>query len=58
MAMQGLTESLRGNINSGIDSLVGDTAKQPRDEAIARAGDREFMNKEFEKKGTVHKNFN
>ncbi|KAK5653966.1 hypothetical protein OQA88_7642 [Cercophora sp. LCS_1] len=53
----GLTESLRGNINSAIDSLVGDTEKAPRDEAIARAGDREFMNKEFEKKGTMHKNF-
>ncbi|KAK0657997.1 hypothetical protein B0T16DRAFT_489025 [Cercophora newfieldiana] len=54
----GMTESLRGNINSGIDSLVGDTEKLPRDEAIARAGDREVLNKEFEKKGTVHKNFN
>ena len=52
----GLTESLRGNIMSGVDSLVGDKEKQPRDEAIARAGDREFMNKEFEKKGTIHKN--
>jgi hypothetical protein len=53
-----MTESLRGNINSGIDSQVGDTEKLPRDEAIARAGDREFLNKEFEKKGTIHKNFN
>ncbi|KAK3390135.1 hypothetical protein B0H63DRAFT_507542 [Podospora didyma] len=52
----GLTESLRGNIMSGVDSLVGDKTKQPRDEAIARAGDREFLNKEFAKKGTVHKN--
>ncbi|KAK0631328.1 hypothetical protein B0T14DRAFT_501508 [Immersiella caudata] len=54
----GITESLRGNINSGIDTLVGDTEKLPRDEAVARAGDREVLNKEFEKKGTVHKNFN
>jgi hypothetical protein len=53
-----VTESLRGNINSAVDSLLGDKEKLPRDEAIAAAGDREVLNKEFEKKGTVHKNFN
>ena len=53
-----MTESLRGNINSAVDSLVGDEEKLPRDEAIARAGDQEVLDKEFVKKRTVHKNFN
>ncbi|KAK1752743.1 hypothetical protein QBC47DRAFT_389191 [Echria macrotheca] len=53
----GLTESLRGNINSAIDSLVGDKTKQPYDEAVAREGEREVLTKEFGKQGTVHKNF-
>ncbi|KAK4161612.1 hypothetical protein QBC43DRAFT_323314 [Cladorrhinum sp. PSN259] len=51
----GLGESLRGNIMSGIDSLVGDKEKQPVHEAIARGGEREFLNKDFEKKGTMDK---
>ncbi|KAK3360580.1 hypothetical protein B0T25DRAFT_578481 [Lasiosphaeria hispida] len=39
---------------SGVDIFVGDEDKLlPRDKAIARAGDREFMNKEFEKKGSI-----
>jgi hypothetical protein len=40
---------------SGVDSLVGDTAKQPEHEAIAASGDREVLTKEFERKGTLHK---
>ncbi|KAK1830991.1 hypothetical protein QBC39DRAFT_372302 [Podospora conica] len=51
----GVTESLRGNIMSGVDSLVGDKAKQPEHEAIAAAGDREVLDKEFVRKGTLHK---
>ncbi|KAK4167819.1 hypothetical protein QBC43DRAFT_361382 [Cladorrhinum sp. PSN259] len=54
-SIPGLGESLRGNIMSGIDSLVGDKQKQPEHEAIARGGEREFMNKEFERKGTMDK---
>lgn len=53
--MQGIGESLRGNIMSGVDSLVGDKQKQPQHEAIAAGGDREVLNKEFERKGAVHK---
>lgn len=52
---QGLGESLRGNINSAIDSLTGDKTKQAHDEEVARGGYREFANKEFEKKGTMDK---
>lgn len=55
VCVQGIGESLRGNIMSGVDSLVGDKEKQPRHEAIAAGGDREVLNKEFERKGGVHK---
>jgi hypothetical protein len=48
-------ESLRGNINSAIDSFTGDTAKQAHDEEVARGGFREVANKDFEKKGTSDK---
>lgn len=51
----GIGESLRGNINSAIDSLTGDKAKQAHDEEVARGGFREVANKEFEKKGTTDK---
>ncbi|RKU39749.1 hypothetical protein DL546_000233 [Coniochaeta pulveracea] len=51
----GVGESLRGNINSAIDSFTGDTTKQAHDEEVARGGFREVANKEFEKKGTTDK---
>lgn len=46
----GVGESLRGNINSAIDSFTGDTAKQAQDEETARRGFREVQGKQFERK--------
>ncbi|TPX06805.1 uncharacterized protein E0L32_002301 [Thyridium curvatum] len=51
----GIGESLRGNINSAIDTLTGDHTEKAKDEEVARGGFREFANKEFEKKGTTDK---
>ncbi|KAB5559578.1 hypothetical protein GE09DRAFT_1113447 [Coniochaeta sp. 2T2.1] len=48
----GVGESLRGNINSAIDTLTGDKEKQAHDEEVARGGFREVQNKQFEKRGT------
>jgi hypothetical protein len=49
--IKGAGESLRGNINSAIDSLTGDKAKLAHDKEVARGGYREVDNREFEKKG-------
>ncbi|KAK3688736.1 hypothetical protein B0T22DRAFT_460154 [Podospora appendiculata] len=48
----GIGESLRGNINSAIDSLTGDKVKLAHDQEVARGGFREVQNKQFEKAGT------
>ncbi|KAK3323280.1 hypothetical protein B0T19DRAFT_442781 [Cercophora scortea] len=48
----GIGESLRGNINSAIDSLAGDKVKLAHHEEVARGGFREVQNKQFEKTGT------
>lgn len=43
----GLGESLRGNINSGIDAAFNDKEGMKRDEAIAGKGKKEVLDAEF-----------
>lgn len=38
-----------------MDDLLGDKEARERDAAVASGGEREFSNKEFEKKGTWDK---
>lgn len=50
--LQGMGESIRGNVNTAIDSALNDTTGVARNKAIADKGEREMRTGKFVESGS------